>query len=102
MALPFWRQKGHVLMGMWAGSHKAFDSLGARIAALGVAAGLDPEVAAAAQDDPDDTMDWRPPCSVCMDRDVQMALTPCFHACFCAVCAIAIREEGAAANLFVI
>ena len=74
----------------------AFDSLGARIAALGVAAGLDPEVAAAALDDPDDIMDWRPPCSVCMDRDVQMALTPCFHACFCAVCAIAIREEGAA------
>ena len=41
MALPFWRQKGHVLMEMWAaGSHKAFESLGARIAALGVAAGL--------------------------------------------------------------
>ena len=41
MALPFWRQKGRVL-GMWAaGSHEAFDSLGARIAALlGVAAGL--------------------------------------------------------------
>ena len=39
MALPFWRQKGHVL-GRWAGSHKAFDCLGARIAALGVAAGL--------------------------------------------------------------
>jgi hypothetical protein len=71
-----------------------FDSIGARIAALCAAAGLDPALAAPVAEESDDIMQWRPLCSICMDNDVQVTLKPCFHACLCDGCALAIREVG--------
>ena len=80
-----------------------FDSLRARVVELCAAldvrpAPRDDEGGAAAADDDDDAFaelpDALPICSVCLDKHVDTALTPCFHCSFCSECAAELSSRG--------
>jgi len=71
-----------------------FDSARARIVAVRAAAGLPPAIEPTIDHEEDDIMDWKPICTICMSNDVDTALKPCFHACFCAPCADSLLAEG--------
>ena len=80
-----------------------FDSLRARVVELCAALDVRPaprdgEGGAPAADDDDDVFaelpDALPICSVCLDKHVDTALTPCFHCSFCSECAAAISSRG--------
>lgn len=88
--------------GSAAAEHR-FDSLRARVVALCAALDVRPAPrddvgGAAAADDDDDVFaelpDALPICSVCLDKHVDTALTPCFHCSFCSECAAAISSQG--------
>ena len=71
-----------------------FDSLRARVVELCAALDVRP----APRDDEGDVFaelpDALPICSVCLDKHVDTALTPCFHCSFCSECAAAISSRG--------